>query len=204
MDARKEIYSKLNPVFKAKQLFLSQVGRDISTPTVDTATGTWVDKGLYNKTPRYIVQIKIDEQTGKIEAGQFRNNPTSSKLGYINTSNSENKVGGVLIRVLPVFIKSDGSFEAVGNWEWVLLLVFQSPISGGSSSDALDNFTPPLNTFDWVSRNNTVTVKVINSLLFKLPVMNNLYNYQGIHKNINVTYDDATTALTEFISFDFN
>lgn len=198
-NVRKYLYAQINEVFKKYNFSLSRIGRDIDLPEISRKTGTWTDRGLYNKSPRLLIYFKLNN--GVLEAGQFANNETIGKLGYINTSKVEQKLGGVFVRITPIFLLPDGQFEVIDQWEWILILILKKPISGGTSSDALSDFFPPSTNIKWTFRKAVRSISFTNASIYGLISPDNQIQIET-SKSL-ISYKEASEALKEYFTFDF-
>jgi MoxR-like ATPase len=160
-------------------------------------SGYWQNpQEVSSKPPRWIVHLKFEASKliaspAKQESGdKFGSSDTP---GYLN--NRDGKCTAVFIRLMPAIKRNASStsdYLFPEGWEWGLILVFPKPLPSGSSSEILSNFDPSSNQITYKEK----VYKLAGIGLIKThPEIKQVSTDLG-----DITYDDASQALINFLS----
>lgn len=196
-EASKKVVKVLNQVFKERGQQLAFIGSKSTLPPFNPVKGTWRKSGKY---PRYVLHIRINN--GHLEAGYFPDSPLKGRLGSINGVGRTGKgVPGALLRLVLVFAKSDGTFELLAKWEWLMLLLFAQARIGDTSSETFGNLLPPK-----LSVNITNTeVALAKVQLFGLLPGNETMTLTDADGTVKAfSYKEAGEAIQRYLAFDYS
>jgi hypothetical protein len=200
--ARKTVEKALNQVFKNRGQQLASIGSGTDTdklPEFDSKTGTWENRGLASKPPRYLLQLRFNK--GQVEVGNFIPTNLTGRLGAFNGIMRDFRgVPGVIVRLHLVILHSDSSFELFAPWEWLVLVLFSRAVVGATSSDALTNFLPPKATVTFIGKEIPIAAV---SLFGIMPHDEQLITTDENGKDVLYDYQTVTTAIQEYLSVDY-
>lgn len=200
--ARKKIEKALNQLFKDRGQQLASIGTGTETdklPEFNQETGTWENKGLASKPPRYLLQLRVKD--GKVEVGNFFPNNITGKVGAFNGIMRDFKgVPGVLLRLHLIVAYPDNTFYLLTDWEWLVLLLFPKAIVGATSSDAITNFLPPKATITFLGKELPLAAVQLFGLIpddeeVILPAENDT--------EATFSYQAVTSAIQEYLTIDY-
>lgn len=120
---------------------------DLRQP-LDPKTGYWIKSSYTSKPTRLIVHFDL-QQKGYPASIPSHNNPGT--FAYANTAHRP--VGGLVVRILPVFRLAHGEYLDHPEWEWLLWYVFWPKLENGSSGQVFDQFNPQNGRFNYLGKN---------------------------------------------------
>jgi hypothetical protein len=187
---RKVITSRIGLVLSKPGLELAECGGkyDDLRQEVSNQTGFWADKSYDTKPSRLIVHLDI---TGKEMVARMPD-PAEwhGNFAYANTA-GHRKVGGLIVRVLPVFKLGEGNYEPYPSWEWLLWYCFWPKLAVGHSGTLFSHFNAANGTFTYNSEPQSYIAAGLVTL--------NLAADEYIGPNGIVTYNAATEAISKLV-----
>jgi hypothetical protein len=191
-----KVTKALKQVFNEREQQLAAVGVNTKLHPFNPKTGTWQKSGKY---PRYVLYARFKDE--QLEVGYFTDSPLKGRLGsFSGVANNRKGVPGLLVRLQLIFMKPDGTYELILDWEWLVLLLFAQSQIGTTSSETLNNFLPPKPSVDITNTEVPLTTVQLFSLLsddeeLMLPFA------KGI--DTSVKYQQASAAIQRYLSFDY-
>jgi hypothetical protein len=191
-----KVTKALKQVFNERGQQLAAVGINTQLHPFNSRTGTWQKGGKY---PRYVLYARLIN--GQLEVGYFTDSPLKGKLGsFSGVANNRKGVPGLLVRLQLIFMKPDGTYELVLDWEWLVLLLFAQAQIGTTSSETLNNFLPPKPSVDITSTEVPLTTVQLFGLLSE---DNTLTLPAADGTDTAISYQQASAAIQRYLTFDY-
>lgn len=196
VDVFKVVRKTIEEELKKAELTVKTCGTkkaELSSP-VSEETGFWENPAaIISKPTRWIIHFEKSERGIKADFAKKNDGsifPGAQTVGYLN--NREGNCSAFIFKTHAAIKQNDGTFK-FPNWEWLIAMIFSSPLPAGTSSQTLSNFTPSEGTVVYSDKNYPIETLAV----FRIHPENADLEIEEIG---SVTYDEATIALKEFLS----
>jgi hypothetical protein len=163
-------------------------------------TGYWeTPSNISSKPPRWVIQIDASTYPVTVDLAKGPDGEYflgSGTVGYIN--NGQGRCALAAFRLMPSIKLSDGTFVFPQDWEWIVQFAFGRPLPMGTSGDALSDFSVERSEIGYKGRaasKTNVPIQLI-ALVMTLAPRRPL----SINDGFNLTYEDATDAIQNWLS----
>lgn len=195
---RKDFTAWLETYLQDRGLRLNQSGRDTSIEKINgnegvsLETGFWSEESGYTaKPPRWLVHLDV---SGESITASIPNRHRSGAIGFANTTKADS--GALAVRILTLVKTDDKTYQAIQNWEWLLLFCFPKGLKPGSAAQTFDDFNPVSGALTYMGEQ----IPYIFCGLLSLNEPDEKYSIEISGKKRTLSYREVTEALASFIN----
>ena len=157
--------------------------------------GCWLS-GTASKPPRWLIQF-WPKNGGGFEIRTH--DKIGRKAGILTSATTKGRTAAVSLRLLPL-IRTTSGFVADFDWEWLLVLTFDSAMPDLGNSARILSFDLKHNLITLFGRMKSVDARLCDHALIGLVDPSDEKVFDGF--DAPITYGDATSIIAEFIMSD--